>query len=78
MPNGISGQDLIKAARKLRPELRFLLTSGYSEHFIKAQQNPDPDVRLLNKPYRREMLATAVRSALNDDVGASRSGAARP
>jgi|SRR5581483_1087811 len=67
MPNGISGRDLIKAARELRPELRFLLTSGYSEKFMRAQQDADSDVGLLNKPYRRETLATAVRQALQPD-----------
>jgi CheY-like chemotaxis protein len=71
MPNGMSGQDLIRAARELRPGLKFLLTSGYSEHFIRAQQEPAQDVHLLNKPYRREMLATAVRGALADDAGAA-------
>jgi signal transduction histidine kinase len=73
MPNEVSGQDLIRAARKLRPDLKFLLTSGYSEHFIKGQQ--DPDVRLLNKPYRREMLATAVRKALDNEPTSQRAGA---
>jgi CheY-like chemotaxis protein len=73
MPNEVSGQDLIRAARKLRPNLKFLLTSGYSEHFIKGQQ--DPDVRLLNKPYRRELLATAVRKALDNEPALQRSGA---
>jgi signal transduction histidine kinase len=68
MPNGLSGQDLINAARELRPGLRFLLTSGYSEHFIKAQREPGSDVHLLNKPYRRETLAMAVRNALTDDA----------
>jgi two-component SAPR family response regulator len=73
MPNEVSGQDLIRAARKLRPNLKFLLTSGYSEHFIKGQQ--DSDVRLLNKPYRRELLATAVRKALDNEPALQRSGA---
>ena len=68
MPNGLSGQDLIKLARELRPGLKFLLTSGYSKHFIRAQREPASDVHLLNKPYRRETLAMAVRTALADDA----------
>jgi CheY-like chemotaxis protein len=68
MPNGVSGQDLIKAARQLRPDMRALLTSGYSEQFIKAQEDVNRDVRLLNKPYRKDMLAAAVRGALNGSV----------
>jgi PAS domain S-box-containing protein len=65
MPNGVSGQDLVKAARQLRPNMKALLTSGYSEQFISTRGDADQDVRLLVKPYRREKLATAVRSALN-------------
>jgi CheY-like chemotaxis protein len=63
MPNGVSGQDLIHATRQLRPNIKALLTSGYSEQFIKL--DGVSDVRLLSKPYRREKLAIAVRSALD-------------
>ena len=66
MPNGVSGADLVEAARQLRPSMKALLTSGYSEQFITGRGDADRDVRLLGKPYRREQLATAVRSALND------------
>jgi PAS domain S-box-containing protein len=65
MPNGISGHDLIRAARHMRPNIKALLTSGYSEQFVKAANVP-ADVRLLGKPYRLEGLATAVRAALDD------------
>jgi signal transduction histidine kinase len=68
MPNGVSGQDLIRAARQLRPDMKALLTSGYSAQFIKAQEDAHRDIRLLNKPYRRDVLATAVRGALEGDV----------
>jgi PAS domain S-box-containing protein len=64
MPNGMNGHDLIRAATGLRPDLKALLTSGYSEQFIKTGGDA-PNVRLLNKPYRRESLATAVRLALS-------------
>jgi CheY-like chemotaxis protein len=67
MPNGVSGQDLIRTARELRPAMKALLTSGYSEQFLKSQ-NATPGMHLLNKPYRREMLAMAVREALSRDI----------
>ncbi len=63
MPNGMNGHKLIRAATTLRPGLKVLLTSGYSEQFIRTGENA-PDVRLLNKPYRKEVLAGAVRTAL--------------
>jgi hypothetical protein len=49
----------------MRPNIKALLTSGYSEQFVKAANVP-ADVRLLGKPYRLEGLATAVRAALDD------------
>lgn len=68
MPNGMNGYDLIAAARAMRPGLKVLLTSGYSEEFIKTSDS-SPDARLLNKPYRRETLAAAIRSALDGNLG---------
>jgi PAS domain S-box-containing protein len=67
MPNGYSGQDLVKIARQLRPRMKALLTSGYSEQFITMRgDGEERDVRLIGKPYRRDKLATEIRSALND------------
>ena len=63
MPNGVIGLELIRAARQLRPNMKALLTSGYSTQFL-TQNNAKLDFRLLNKPYRREVLATAIRDAL--------------
>ena len=63
MPNSMNGHDLIRAARSLRPDVKVLLTSGYSEQFINTSGDA-LDVRLLNKPYRREALASAVREVL--------------
>ena len=66
MPNGMSGQDLSRKARELRPGLKVLFTSGYSEHFIAARGDAEPDGPLLNKPYRKQRLAEAVRSVLDN------------
>ena len=63
MPNGMSGLELIRAARELRPDLKVLLTSGYSEQFVRPS-----GVRLLGKPYRRDKLATAIRAALDAEA----------
>ena len=63
MPNGMSGLELIRAARELRPDLKVLLTSGYSEQFVRPS-----GVRLLGKPYRRDKLAIAIRAALDGEA----------
>jgi CheY-like chemotaxis protein len=65
MPNGISGGDLIRAARQLCPGMKVLLASGYPARFAEGHEALDAQVRIVNKPYRREMLAAAVRGALN-------------
>jgi len=65
MPNGINGQDLLRRARALRPTLRAMFTSGYSEQFLKDRNSAEADVPLLNKPYRRHALADAVRGVLD-------------
>src|SRR6201999_2322008 len=53
MPGGMNGAQLSIEARRLRPDLKVLLTSGYV-----ADQDNDHgvgvDVPILNKPYRRD------------------------
>jgi PAS domain S-box-containing protein len=65
MPNGIDGQSLVQRARVIRPELKALYTSGYSEQFLRGRGSADVGVPLLNKPYRTLALAEAVRSVLD-------------
>jgi CheY-like chemotaxis protein len=65
MPNGISGQELLTRARALRPGLKGLFTSGYSERFIKDKGATEEGVALLSKPYRSQNLSEAVRAALD-------------
>jgi PAS domain S-box-containing protein len=66
MPNGIGGQELWRRARILRPGLKALFTTGYSEQFINARSDADRSVPVLSKPYRRESLARAIRDALGN------------
>ncbi len=64
MPGGISGRELAEQARKLRPGLKVLYTSGYTENSIVHQGRLDKGVQLLNKPYRRIELAQKIRAVL--------------
>lgn len=66
MPGGMGGRDLADAARKLRPSLKVLFTSGYTENSIVHHGRLDPGVKLLSKPYRREKLAVKIREALDN------------
>ena len=64
MPGGMFGTELAKAAARLRPGLKILLTSGHTEHPVDATDGAGREVRILNKPYRRHDLASMLRSVL--------------
>ncbi|CAO4144662.1 MASE4 domain-containing protein [Methylorubrum aminovorans] len=64
MPGGMNGVQLSVEARRLRPGLRVLLTSGYTGTALDDQGVP-ADLPLLSKPYQREELATKMRLVLS-------------
>lgn len=57
MPGGMSGLDL---ARRLRGRLPIVLATGYSQY---AAQVVEEGFVLIEKPYRRDRLAAALRAA---------------
>jgi CheY-like chemotaxis protein len=63
--NGMDGHELARAARKLRPRLPILMTSGYNDPAAAEKSDGDHAFELLRKPYRRELLAEAVWRSLN-------------
>jgi PAS domain S-box-containing protein len=67
MPGGMTGRQLADEARALRPGLKVLYTSGYTENAIVHHGRLDAGVHLLAKPYRRGDLAAALRAALNGE-----------
>jgi CheY-like chemotaxis protein len=65
MPGGMNGRELADQALRLRPEIKVLFTSGYTEQAIMHHGRLDPGVQLLSKPYRRQQLAEKVRLLLD-------------
>lgn len=65
MPGGMNGRQLSEAAAKLRPGLKVLFTSGYTENAIVHQGRLDRGVQLLSKPYRREELTAKIRKVMD-------------
>ncbi|RZM97265.1 hybrid sensor histidine kinase/response regulator [Escherichia sp. E14V7] len=58
LPGGMSGAEVVNAARKLYPHLTLLLISGQD---LRPSHNPVlPDVALLRKPFTRAQLAQAL------------------
>jgi FixJ family two-component response regulator len=64
MPGGMSGRQLADEAEKIRPGLKVLYTSGYTDDTIMHQGRLDPGLLLLQKPYRKGDLARMIRQAL--------------
>ncbi|MHC4054688.1 CHASE3 domain-containing protein [Bradyrhizobium sp. 25ACV] len=64
IPGGMSGRDLADEVTKLRPGVKVLYTSGYTDNAIVHHGKLDDGVMLLTKPYRRNQLAEMIRKAL--------------
>jgi signal transduction histidine kinase len=64
MPGGMNGVQLSVEAKRLRSDLKVLLSSGYTGAVLGNSGLPE-DMPILNKPYRREELATKLRMVLS-------------
>jgi PAS domain S-box-containing protein len=65
MPGGMTGKALADEARRRRPNLRVLFTSGYTENSIVHHGRLERDINFLSKPYRRRDLAETLRRVLD-------------
>jgi signal transduction histidine kinase/CheY-like chemotaxis protein len=65
MPGDMNGVQLVIEARRLRPGIRVLLTSGYPATVIASQHNLPGNIPLLGKPYRSQDLAESFRNLLD-------------
>ena len=64
MPGGMTGYDVAEWVRSMKPELKVVLTSGYSDVPL-AVSEAARKIKVLAKPYTREQLACALRAALD-------------
>jgi PAS domain S-box-containing protein len=64
MPGGMDGLALARAARKRRPGLRVLTTSGFPGENPASASPQGAAFPLLAKPYRRQALAVAIAETL--------------
>jgi PAS domain S-box-containing protein len=66
MPGGIDGRELADRVTARWPGIKVLLTSGFPGNHI-ADLDRLCGTRLLNKPYRRDELARALRELIESD-----------
>jgi len=64
MPGGMSGLELARKLRELRPGLPVVLATGYAHG---EAHLADENFLFIAKPYRREALADTVRTALEGE-----------
>jgi len=62
---GTTGKDVAAGVSKVRPEIRVLFMSGYSESVIASQGVIDHGIRLLSKPFKALDLVEHVRAVLD-------------
>jgi DNA-binding LytR/AlgR family response regulator len=63
LPGSMTGYDVAAWVRSNKPDLKLLLTTGYSNMPL-AASDAVRAIRVVRKPYTREQLARALREAL--------------
>jgi signal transduction histidine kinase len=66
MPGGMNGAQLAMEAQDLRPDLKVLLTSGYTAAALTREHGLPEQMDVLRKPYRREDLARRLRLIIGE------------
>jgi PAS domain S-box-containing protein len=67
LPDGMNGRQLAEEARRWRPDLKVLYTTGYTRNAIVHQGRLDPDIEFIGKPFTFDDLARRVRAVLDAD-----------
>jgi DNA-binding LytR/AlgR family response regulator len=66
MPRAMNGIELAREARRRRPGLKVLLTTGYSQAHIDASLLGEDGIGLITKPYGNNELKEKLLEILKD------------
>jgi CheY-like chemotaxis protein len=72
LPGGMNGRQLADEARRRRPDLRVLFTTGYARNAIVHDGRLDPGVQLITKPFTYAALAARLRDVLDAPAATGR------
>jgi signal transduction histidine kinase/CheY-like chemotaxis protein len=64
LPGKTKSRDMTERMKSIRPEVRIIFMSGYTENSIVHQGRLDDGVQLIAKPFKREQLARKVADEL--------------
>src|SRR6185369_326314 len=66
----VSGFELAKAVREVRPDLKVLYMSGYTDNQVSRSWTLDADTPFIQKPFTAAALTQKVREALLSSAAA--------
>jgi len=69
MPGKMNGVMLAREARKMQPNVKILLTTGYADADMQRTDDKGVEFDVIHKPYGRAELARKVRIILNGPTG---------
>jgi PAS domain S-box-containing protein len=65
LPGGMNGRQLADAARESRPHLPILFITGYAEISVLRNDQLDPGMSVMTKPFLIEVIKTRIQSLLD-------------
>jgi signal transduction histidine kinase/CheY-like chemotaxis protein len=70
LPGKVRGREMAEGITAIRPDVRVLFMSGYTENSIVHHGRLDEGVHLIGKPFKREQLARKVAEVLGTSAPA--------
>jgi len=62
---GMDGPTLVRAVRRLRPEMQIMFMSGYAEEAFRRNEEKAENLHFLPKPFGLKQLAAKVKDVLS-------------
>jgi len=65
IPGGMGGKEAIRRLKEIDPEVRAIVSSGYSNDPVMAEHQAHGFTGVILKPYTRDQVQTAIKEALS-------------